>query len=134
MSLCANRTIQSGRRLELIRNPFAVLVCSWLHLQPRFSFLFRFFTDFDSGNLGRVELIEGGEEGLEVAGEGTRPSTSTLLHRAAGAESPGAQFRLWTRPDCQVRTSLDCQVRWLKQTGLPGYLYGWYEQARLPRL
>lgn len=60
---------------------------------------FRFFSDCDSGNLGRVELVEGADE-AEVTSE-PRPSTSTLQHRSAGTETPDAKFRLWTRPDCQ---------------------------------
>ena len=62
---------------------------------------FRFTSNFDSGNLGRVELA-GEEEGEEEEDPvNPRPSTSTLVNRSAGVQQPQFSFRLWTKPDCK---------------------------------
>ena len=62
---------------------------------------FRFTANFDSGNLGRVEQVEGEDQLQPDLSPTRRPSTSTLQNRCAGAEPPTFHFRLWTRPDCQ---------------------------------
>lgn len=84
---------------------------------------FRFTSNFDSGNLARVE-IKSAEEQASVEAEASsdlctgeaeatsqesvvsgqplpRPSTSsTLQFRSAGIESPEVEFQIWTKPDC----------------------------------
>jgi len=76
---------------------------------------FTFLSNFDSGNLGHVQLVhsDGLTEDLVTRPATSqprpttsggpppaRPGTSSALPRSAGVEAPDVAFNMWTRPDC----------------------------------
>lgn len=68
---------------------------------------FTFTSNFDSGNLGHVQLCSDSAVCDSDSDSGCEPSTShpnisssTVQPRSAGIENPDYQFQLWTKPDC----------------------------------
>ena len=63
---------------------------------------FVFFSGFDSGNLGKVELVEPEpeESPQDSSNLNLDENLENLLPEKSNSED--RHFKMWTRPDCQV--------------------------------